>query len=1288
MFKLRFGFFTSGLPFDGSPIENQSIGGSESALYYMARELARRGHSTQVFCNCPNPGVYDGVEYFDANGDAWRQAAAIREWDVFVAHRFYDVLPQVRRAKSKWLWMHDMPVNVPDLCAKLYDTDQMVVLSEFHEKAYVEQEPMLANIAWRSKNGVDLALAERETAGAKHEKNVFVYASRPERGLGRLLTEIWPRLVEADPTRELLVSSYDMKGWNFPEGLRAHYEQINALIEQMPSVHSLGNLGKADFYRMLGKARAVLYPTSFPEISPLHGDTLVETLGGQVPIRDLVGRKDFEVYSCSPSGDLSISKVRGVFLTRRDTKMVTLRLRPGIGRNARKEKTLTLTPDHEVMLVDGSYRPAGDLQPGDRVKAFWRQKNAWQKGYDMIGATGREVVPEHRFVAYFSTGRTPEDGDVVHHLDGDTRNNRSDNLEITTHREHRREHWAALAPDERAERAASRAADLHRFHDGLSSEEMSEIKRKAAMTRWYGRAGEQMSNHVVVDIEDAPNADAFCMEVEPDHNFVANGIFVHNCITAIEAMACGTPIITTDGFALSETVPYAASTCEVSPEDSSYAERFIAQVERVTGNDLLWKDLQKRGRAWVRDHYRWSTIAEHWEKRAYEVFEERVKGRTERVFDQLVYESDLVLAKTFAEKQVASTRAVVDGYDPQLEWASKVQWLDTVLTTHHEEPDAYSVGAGEQVNQGWAENGRFAHIASMVPEGSRSVLDVGCGAGGLLAHLRAKRADLELSGADFSSVLIRRAQEFHEDTFGDRATKFIAGDAVTLGAGSSDVVISSEVMEHQVELEPFISSLEKLCRKDGTIILSVPSGPWEAISFGRPIAETKNDWDKHRYHVHHFYERDLAELFGEKENLRISYRTGGWSQRGEQLGWFFVSYRNTGKPTGKIDYARKWLTTRPYQKLAYCMIVKNAREDIRKNIFSILPVVDEIHITDTGSTDGTQDVIRALQAEERYAPKIFLYEPTWDEVRPPKNVTNGVIQGEAQQDAYIEANRLIAFDRARNVSVQPALERGADWILWADSDETFQGAMHLRKYLHTKIANACIIRQNHLMLDQRQNPGTDMPFRLFRAGVGLQFFGVVHEQPAYDVNTPPDPAHLLNEVDILHYGYVDQQVVREKMVARNLTLVMKDRCVYPNRLLGKLNVMRDEIHLAQFELEKTGGKMTEKAAHFLRSAAEIYRESFADPKNYYYRHAFKFYERALALLAMGGQAAVSGAVPFEVQLGLSLAVGGIPDDAQFPPPQRRWFASRDELEEYLDGETSRIFAKLGSAYARSTHDHS
>jgi SAM-dependent methyltransferase/glycosyltransferase involved in cell wall biosynthesis len=1107
-----------------------------------------------------------------------------------------------------------------------------------------------------------------------------VYASRPERGLGRLLTEIWPRLLEADPMRELLVSSYDMKGWNFPESLRAHYEQINALIEQMPSVHSMGNLGKADFYRMLGKARAVLYPTSFPEISPLHGDTLVETLGGQVPIRQLVGQKDFEVYSCSPSGDLSISKVRGVFLTRRDTKMITLRLRPGIGRNARKEKTLTLTPDHEVMLVDGSYRPAGELQPGDRVKAFWRQKNAWQKGYDMIGVTGREVVPEHRFVAYFSTGRTPEDGDVVHHLDGDTRNNQSGNLEITTHREHRREHWATLAPDERAERVASRAADLHSFHDSLSPEEMSAIKRKAAMTRWYGRTGEQMSNHVVVDIEDAPNSDAFCMEVEPDHNFVANGIFVHNCITAIEAMACGTPIVTTDAFALSETVPYTKEHGVADPAAGDYAERFIAKVESVTGNELLWKDLQKRGRAWVRDHYRWSTIAEQWEKRAYEVFEKRVEGREQGVFDQLVHESDLLAAREWMNSPSRTGEA-----QP---WAvEKSAWIEGILSSHHEEPDAYSTGAGEQVNQGWNENGRFAHIASMVPEGPRSVLDVGCGAGGMLAHLRSQRDDLELHGADFSPALIKRAQEFHEDTFGDRTTKFIAGDAVALGQGTFDVVISSEVMEHQVELELFISSIEKLCKRDGTIILSVPSGPWEAISFAKPFAETRNDWDRNRFHVSHFHERDLSELFGQKDDLRISYRAGGWTTRGEQIGWWFVSYRNTGKPTGKIDYARKWLTTRPYQKLAYCMIVKNAREDIRKNIFSILPVVDEVHVTDTGSTDGTQDVIRALQAEERYAPKIFLHEPTWDEIRPPKNVTNGVIQGEEQQDAYIEANRLIAFDRARNLSVQPALERGADWILWADSDETFQGAMHLRKYLNTKVANAGIIRQNHLMLDPRQNPGTDMPFRLYRTGVGLQFFGIVHEQPAYDVNSPPDPAHLLNEVDILHYGYVDQQVVREKMVARNLTLVMKDRCVYPNRLLGKLNVMRDEIHLAQFELEKTGGKMTEKAAHFLRSAAEIYRESFSDPKNYYYRHAFKFYERALALLAMGGQAAVSGTVPFEVQLGLSLAVGGIPDDAKFPPPQRRWFASRDELEEYLDGETSRIFAKLGSAYARSTHDH-
>ena len=44
--------YTEGLGFDGRTPFERSLGGSESAVVFMARELARRGHRVRVFCNC------------------------------------------------------------------------------------------------------------------------------------------------------------------------------------------------------------------------------------------------------------------------------------------------------------------------------------------------------------------------------------------------------------------------------------------------------------------------------------------------------------------------------------------------------------------------------------------------------------------------------------------------------------------------------------------------------------------------------------------------------------------------------------------------------------------------------------------------------------------------------------------------------------------------------------------------------------------------------------------------------------------------------------------------------------------------------------------------------------------------------------------------------------------------------------------------------------------------------------------------------------------------------------
>ena len=55
-----------GLPFNGDTIKDRSLGGSETAAYYMAKQLAAEGHRVTLFTNTDQGGSYDGVSYVPA----------------------------------------------------------------------------------------------------------------------------------------------------------------------------------------------------------------------------------------------------------------------------------------------------------------------------------------------------------------------------------------------------------------------------------------------------------------------------------------------------------------------------------------------------------------------------------------------------------------------------------------------------------------------------------------------------------------------------------------------------------------------------------------------------------------------------------------------------------------------------------------------------------------------------------------------------------------------------------------------------------------------------------------------------------------------------------------------------------------------------------------------------------------------------------------------------------------------------------------------------------------------
>ena len=304
-----------GAPYNGLTPQERGLGGSESAVVWIAKELQELKLDITVFCSCnidhAFPGIFDGVTYLPLEELAkdWQFDIVISSRTVipftdpkdipmlndnrayrFMDYNLYDRI--VSKAGQRILWMHDTfclgDNMIEDLATGNRITD-IFALSDFHltyvancahgrkrnfevlkQKLYITR-----NGAVKYKSQVDISAKD---------KNLFVYNASLSKGMTPLVKEIWPRVKQQIPRARLKVLGgfYKFQSTALPDQQEVDWR----LMAEDPANRALdieftGIVPQHQVADIMTEASYMIYPSTFPET---YGISTLEAMLYNVPV--------------------------------------------------------------------------------------------------------------------------------------------------------------------------------------------------------------------------------------------------------------------------------------------------------------------------------------------------------------------------------------------------------------------------------------------------------------------------------------------------------------------------------------------------------------------------------------------------------------------------------------------------------------------------------------------------------------------------------------------------------------------------------------------------------------------------------------------------------------------------------------------------------------------------------------------------------------------------------------------------------------------------------------------
>ena len=263
-----------------SKMQLGALGGSEKAVAHLSKELGFKLNGNDMTIYVAGDVCAEELAEFNVVYVSMKDLPELlskTEFHTVICSRYISFLELYGNACSFYqfyIWAHDTRLlsygsNLSDgaIIAKWAECiDGCVCQTQWHADQYIQLYPGLRPKMSTINNGIDLELFPAASASNPKQAGKFVYTSRTERGLARVL-ELWPEVVAALPHATLVVSTYEAFPCNDDE--RRIEARIESLNQEFPNnrIQHVGKLNPTQLYAEMSTAEYWLYPTNWPETS-------------------------------------------------------------------------------------------------------------------------------------------------------------------------------------------------------------------------------------------------------------------------------------------------------------------------------------------------------------------------------------------------------------------------------------------------------------------------------------------------------------------------------------------------------------------------------------------------------------------------------------------------------------------------------------------------------------------------------------------------------------------------------------------------------------------------------------------------------------------------------------------------------------------------------------------------------------------------------------------------------------------------------------------------------------